>query len=72
MGKVEIKLNHAGIEALLRSQQIEADMRQIAGSKAGTFRVGSKIGTRRARAYISTRNRKAIEDNTLIKQVFGR
>lgn len=62
MGNTEIKLNRAGVRALLRSEEVRHDLLQRAGRVAASaqanapenveIRVDSSIGSNRARAVV--------------------
>lgn len=67
MSKVEIKLNSAGMEELLRSPAVMADLRaranRIARSAGFGYRVYVEQGRSRARASVVAGSRRARRDN---------
>lgn len=67
MSKVRIKLNRAGVRALLRSSEIQAMLAQEASSRAAGlgpgYDVSVYVGKNRANARITAETEEAIQDN---------
>lgn len=63
MGSVRIEVNSAGIQALLKSAEVQADLQaralRIAAAAGEGMEAGSRIGKTRARASVITATRKA-------------
>jgi len=64
-GKIRIDINSEGIQALLKSAGVEADLRaraaRIAAAAGPGMEAGSRIGKTRARASVVTASRKAMK-----------
>jgi hypothetical protein len=63
VGDIRIEVNSAGIQALLKSAEVQADLesraRRIAAAGGDGMEVGSRIGKTRARASVITATREA-------------
>lgn len=61
--KIRIEISSAGIQALLKSPEVQADLegraRRIAAAAGDGMEVSSRIGKTRARASVITATRKA-------------
>lgn len=75
--RAKIELNHRGIEELLRSSEIEGEVRKVAGEIAGRAGSGHDVevsqGKSRVRATVITRSKKAMvaeaKDRNLLRAV---
>lgn len=75
MASIRVEVSSAGIQAVLKSAEVQADLEaranRIAAAAGDGFEAGSRIGKTRARASVITASRKArlaeAEDRALTK-----
>ena len=64
---VEIRLNSEGVQELLKSDEMQALLSELASSKAGQagggYEYSAKVGQRRAYANIYPASKEAYQDN---------